>query len=453
MVMSAGLIRPGARPITTSPSSRTADASINPARSAPAISPDSSRQVGRWSTRIEAARASRRGSTSNAAALPLPTIAMCVPGSTAAVGKSGEVELVVVTTTCAPRIASSALIALAPVCRAARSLAASWFRPTIRISPNSRSRVIARRCAAACGPVPKTVSTVASGRASSRSETALHAEVRTSVAARASSVAIGRPVLDSKAVREPWRRSSPSAGLLGRTLITLTVSTSKSVSTPEMRKVPAPPPRSMWARIGAMAAPRDTMPSAAAIASATRAGSSAMISSRLKFLYTCFLANRCQRLEEFHRFLATRDRELEDEVADPQFGRAAKVRHDLLAHAAERGAPGRHELRALPSLLRGRLGDVLPAGCDLEAGAHRDLHPIQLAALGGQLVGQLTESHLELFKCLPVPDPPVAEADRPPQRRTGSAADEDGEAAIRMRPRPKVKAREVVHLAVKLRLV
>ena len=102
-----------------------------------------------------------------------------------------------------------------------------------------------------------------------RSETALQAAVRTSVAARASSVASGRPVLHSKAVSEPCRRSSPRGRVCGRTLITLTLSRSSSVSAPEMRKIPAPSPRSMCDRTGATAAPRETMASAAAIASAT----------------------------------------------------------------------------------------------------------------------------------------------------------------------------------------
>src|ERR1700694_1641997 len=221
------------------------------------------------------------------------------------------------------------------------------------MSLNSRSRVIARRCPAACGPVPKMVNTVSSARASSRSETALHAAVRTSVAARASSVASGRPVLDSKTVSEPRRRSRPRAGVLGRTLITLTLSTSNSVSTPEIRKVPAPSPRSMCARIGATAAPRETMPSAAAIASATLEGSIAMMSSRVKLLYTCFLADAGERFEKRHRLLAPGDRELKDEMANAKLYRSPKIRDHLLAHAAERRPAGGHELGALPSLLGG----------------------------------------------------------------------------------------------------
>src|SRR5207253_11067348 len=176
--------------------------------------------------------------------------------------------------------------------------------------------------------------------------------VRASVAARASRVASGRPVLDSKTVSEPCRRSRPRAGFRGRTLITLTLRRSSSFSAPEMRKMPAPSPRSMCARTGAMAAPRDTMASEAAIASATRAGSTAMISSRLKCLDTRFLADTGQRFEQRHRLFAPRDGELEDKMADPKLGRTLEIRDHLLANATEGGAACRRELGALPALLR-----------------------------------------------------------------------------------------------------
>src|SRR6266852_2174135 len=265
---------------------------------------------------------------------------MCVPGRTHADGTSGVVELVAVTTTSAPRIASSAAIARAPGWAAASSRAAPWSRPTFRISPNLRSAVSARRCAAACGPEPKTASTSASARASNRTESALQAEVRASVAARASSVASGRPVTNSKTVRKPWRRSSPSAWLAGLTLMTLTLSRPSSGSAPEIRNVPAPSPRSMWPRTGATAAPRETIARAAAIASATRTGSTAMISSRLKCRIesdTGFLANPGQLLEQIHRLLAARDREFEDEVAvaEPAVAEASRPPQSGARRAAD----------------------------------------------------------------------------------------------------------------------
>src|SRR5712671_6582008 len=143
-----------------------------------------------------------------------------------------------------------------------------------------------------------------------------------------------------------------------------------------MRNVPAPSPRSMWARTGATAAPRETIASARAMASATSTGSRAKISSRVKCLYTRFLADAGQRLEQLHRLLATRDGKLEDEVPDAKLRHAPEVRDHLLAKATEWSAAGDRELIRLPSLLRGRLGDAGPVACNLEACAHR--HPISL---------------------------------------------------------------------------
>src|SRR3979490_2836071 len=141
----------------------------------------------------------------------------------------------------------------------------------------------------------------------------------------------------------------------------------------------------------------------------------AMISSRVKCLYTGFLADPGERFEERHRLLASRDRELEYEVADSELGRPLEIRHHLFAHAAERRAARGGELGAFPALLGRRLGDRGPVGGALESRAHRDLHLARLTTARRQLLYQLAERDFKLLKRLAVADPPIAEASGPAQ--------------------------------------
>src|SRR5258706_10944047 len=100
------------------------------------------------------------------------------------------------------------------------------------------------------------------------------------------------------------------------------------------------------------------MASADWIASKTRRGSTASMSSRLKWRGsdTGLLPDRREGLEEVHRLLSAGDRELKDQVVHAQLGGLAKIGHHLGAQAPERRAAGRLELACLPPLLRLRLG-------------------------------------------------------------------------------------------------
>src|SRR5437870_238901 len=62
------------------------------------------------------------------------------------------------------------------------------------------------------------------------------------------------------------------------------------------------------------------------------------------------------------------------------------------------------------------------------------------------------EECLHLFEGLVVADPAVAEAHRAPKSGRRRAADQDREPAVRVRPRRKAEAGEIVDLTVKFRL-
>src|SRR5581483_1377248 len=423
--MSASLRRPGTRPRMSSPISCTSSAFSTPAFTACTISPASAMQVGLWSTKT-AAWPSSAGSTSAAVGLALPTRARWVPGATSEALNSGVVLFVAPTMTPAP----------------ASALATSSPRPTTRTSRNSHSAVSARTCASDCGPRPNTVRTSASGRASRRIETALPAAVRTRVTAWASSVAIGRPVEISNAVSEPCRRSRPRPAFAGTTLMTFTVKMSNAGSAPEMKYESAPSPRPTCARIGAMASPPDTIANADSTASNTSRGSSASTSAALKWRGSDIrlFSDGGQRLEQVHRLLAARDRELEDEVVDTELGGTPEIRDDVGAQASEWRPARDRELAGLPPGLGGRVRHLRRVVRDLQAGAHRDRDLVAAPPRFRGLAPELADRRLELLEGQRVADPPVAEPDRAPQRRLRRAAHQHREVAAVVRPGREVEA-------------
>jgi alkanesulfonate monooxygenase SsuD/methylene tetrahydromethanopterin reductase-like flavin-dependent oxidoreductase (luciferase family) len=69
-----------------------------------------------------------------------------------------------------------------------------------------------------------------------------------------------------------------------------------------------------------------------------------------------------------------------------------------------------------------------------------------------QLSRQLAERDLELLERLPIADPAVSETRRPAKGGSRRPADQDGQPAILIRPRRKVKSLEVIDLTVELSL-
>ena len=120
---------------------------------------------------------------------------------------TGSREDVAVTTTSAPRTASSAVAVASTgngaVASAAKARACSGVRLQTRARANGLTFAIACRCDRAWTPEPRIASSCASSRASIRVATAETAAVRISVTADASSSARGAPVSPSNSSTPP----------------------------------------------------------------------------------------------------------------------------------------------------------------------------------------------------------------------------------------------------------
>jgi len=114
-------------------------------------------------------------------------------------------------------------------------------RPAIRISASDgQTRDTVRAWARACGPVPRTARTVASGRARSRCGHGRAAAVRSAVRAVASIRARGRRWPDRRGRRRPGGWAGPVAALPGKMLTSLDPRTPRSDRLPGMAASSAP---------------------------------------------------------------------------------------------------------------------------------------------------------------------------------------------------------------------